>query len=259
MAGAVQRAICWCAVGRSRGTMIGRFTACLIALCCAFAPSSGPVSAQQQPTCQYYQVNAPSLNVFSQPRADSSFVGALAKSDFVCVIGEQAVQGDRSWLHITAKLAPQSQRTAMDGWAIKSGLQLAGSSDVTALNAPAPPAAAPKPQPAPAPAAANTPPPDIFGHSVITFTGKITEGPTPVNGSSLAQLITGTPIYPPIDGLPDAAWKKTCNNCHQWNQQSLCVQAKLYAKDPKMTMRIQHPYGGPEKIAMMKWAQGGCQ
>jgi hypothetical protein len=236
--------------------MIGRFTLCLIALCGTFAVSSGPALAQPQPGCQYYQVTVPSLNVFAQPRADSSFISALAKSDFVCVIGEQAVQGDRSWLHITAKLAPQSQRTAMDGWAIKSGLQPAASSDVAALNTP-PPGAAPKPQPAPA--AANVPPPDVFGNSVITFTGKITAGPTPVNGSSLAQLITGIPIYPPIEGLPDAVWKKTCNNCHQWNQQSLCVQAKLYAKDPKMTMRLQHPYGGPEKIAMMKWAQGGCQ
>jgi hypothetical protein len=236
--------------------MISRFIVGLAVCCCAFVAATGPVLAQSQPSCQYYQVTVPSLNVFAQPRADSSFISALAKSDFVCVIGEQAVPGDRSWLHITAKLAPQSQRTAMDGWAIKSALQPAGSSDVAALNAP-PPAAAPKPQPAPA--TANAPPPDIFGHSAITFTGKITEGPTPVNGSSLAQLITGTPIYPPIEGLPDAVWKKTCNSCHQWNQQSLCVQAKLYAKDPKMTMRIQHPYGGPEKIAMMKWAQGGCQ
>jgi len=67
------------------------------------------------------------------------------------------------------------------------------------------------------------------------------------------------PEFPPIDGLPEEVWKKTCNNCHQWNKQSLCVQAKIYANDPKMTLRIQHPYGGPEKIAMMKWAQGGCQ
>jgi hypothetical protein len=236
--------------------MIVRFIAIFALSFLALAASTAASPAQQQAACQYYQVNAPSLNVFSQPRADSSFVAALGKSDFVCVVGEQAVQGDRIWVHVTAKLAPQSQHTAMDGWAIKSALQPAAQADVAILTS-APPAAAPKPQPAPA--AANAPPPDIFGHGVITFTGKITEGPTPVNGSSLAQLITGIPIYPPIEGLPDAVWKKTCNNCHQWNQQSLCVQAKLYAKDPKMTMRLQHPYGGPEKIAMMKWAQGGCQ
>jgi hypothetical protein len=243
---------------------ISRFITCLAALCCVFAASLRPASAQQPPPCQYYQVNAPSLNVFSQPRADSSFVAALGKNDFICVVGEQAVQGDRTWVHITAKLAPQSQRTAMDGWAIKSGLQPAAQADIAALTS-APPAAAPK-LPS-APAASNVAAPPVasgaqapaLGQGVVTFTGKITEGPTPVNGASLEQLINGVPEFPPIEGLPDAVWKKTCNNCHQWNQQSLCVQAKLYAKDPKMTMRIQHPYGGPEKIAMMKWAQGGCR
>jgi hypothetical protein len=29
--------------------------------------------------------------------------------------------------------------------------------------------------------------------------------------------------------------------------------------DPKMMLRIKHPFGGPEKVAMMKWAQGGCK
>jgi hypothetical protein len=37
------------------------------------------------------------------------------------------------------------------------------------------------------------------------------------------------------------------------------VQAKIYASDPKMAFRKQHPYGGPEKLAMMNWAQNGCQ
>jgi hypothetical protein len=241
--------------------MIKRFVICLVALCGALVATYATASAQQTPACQYYQVSAPSLNVFSQPRADSSFVGALAKSDFLCVIGEQNVQGDRPWVHITARLAPQSQRTAMDGWAIKSALQPATPADITALTS-VPSAAAPKQQsaaaaPAAPPVAAAQPP--APGQSVVTFAGKITEGPTPVNGSTLEQLITGVPEFPPIDGLPEDAWKKTCNNCHQWNKQSLCVQAKIYANDPKMTLRIQHPYGGPEKIAMMKWAQGGCQ
>src|ERR1700744_5494080 len=96
----------------AKGTMIKRFVICLVALCGALVATYATASAQQTPACQYYQVSAPSLNVFSQPRADSSFVGALAKSDFLCVIGEQNVQGDRPWVHITARPAPQSQRTA---------------------------------------------------------------------------------------------------------------------------------------------------
>ena len=83
--------------------------------------------------------------------------------------------------------------------------------------------------------------------------------PPPLTGRSLEQLIAGVPIFPPIEGLPDNVWKKTCNNCHQWNQQTLCTQAGTYVKDPKMAFRVKHPYGGPEKTALMKWAEGGCQ
>src|SRR5580698_7114018 len=117
----------------AKGTMIKRFVICLVALCCALVATCATASAQQTPACQYYQVNAPSLNVFSQPRADSSFVDALAKNDFICVVGEQAVPGDRTWVHITAKVAPKSQRTATDGWAIKSALQPAAQADIAAL------------------------------------------------------------------------------------------------------------------------------
>jgi hypothetical protein len=33
----------------------------------------------------------------------------------------------------------------------------------------------------------------------------------------------------------------------------------VYAKNPKAALRHSHPYGGADKIAMMKWAKGGCQ
>jgi hypothetical protein len=66
-------------------------------------------------------------------------------------------------------------------------------------------------------------------------------------------------MFPPIEGLPEAVWKKTCNNCHQWDRDTLCAQANVYVKDPKAALRIPHPFGGPEKVAMMKWAQGGCK
>jgi hypothetical protein len=226
-----------------------------------------PLAQAQQPDCRYYQVSPASLNVFSQPRGDASFIGTLKKNDFVCVTGQQDVPGDRTWAHIAAKVSGQGQRTAMDGWAIASALQPATQNEVTALSGPAAaaPAAAPPALPAtsgkstPAAAPAPAAPSGASAQDVLKFSQTITEGPTPINGSSLAQLITGVPIYPPIEGLPDNVWKKTCNNCHQWNQQSLCVQAKIYAANPAMTLRIQHPYGGPEKIAMMKWAKGGCQ
>jgi hypothetical protein len=246
--------------------MISRFGIGLVALCCMFAAAVNSSSAQQQPACQYYQVAAPSLNIFAQPRGNASFVGSLSRNDFVCVIGEQDVPGDRTWSHVAAEITGANKRTAIDGWTIKSALQPASASDVATLSAPPPAtprsplAPTPSPQNPSTPATASSPSaPDLFGQEVVTFNGIIKEGPTPINGSSLAQLIQKVPDFPPIDGLPESVWKKTCNNCHQWNQQSLCVQAKLYVNNPKMTLRIRHPFGGPEKIAMMKWAQGGCK
>jgi len=243
--------------------MTRRLIALLAAGFCTLAVTASSSSAQQQqPACQYYQVAAPTLNVFAKPNGDASFVGTLAKNDFVCVIGEQDVTGDRTWSHIAAKITIPNKRTAMDGWAIKSALQPASASDVTALSAP-PPVAAQSPPPAatpPAPASASSASAaTASSQDTVTFNGIIKEDPTPINGSSLVQLIQSVPEFPPIEGLPEDAWKKTCNNCHQWNQQSLCVQAKLYVNDPKMMLRIQHPFGGPEKVAMMKWAQGGCK
>ena len=94
---------------------------------------------------------------------------------------------------------------------------------------------------------------------IIRYSQKLTSGGYPVQGFSLEELVRGVPEFPPIEGLPEDVWRKTCNNCHQWNQQSLCVQARIYAQDEKMAFRKKHPYGGPEKIAMMKWARQGCQ
>jgi hypothetical protein len=239
--------------------MFIRFIVGIVALSSTLAAAVSPSSAQQPLACQYYQVAAPALNVFAKPNGDASFVGTLARNDFVCVVGEQDVTGDRTWSHIAAKIAAPNKRSAMDGWAIKSALQPASDKDVAALSAP-PPAAPPSPSPAATPSSPSTPAAAAASsQDTVTFNGIIKEGPTPINGSSLAQLIQSVPDFPPIEGLPEDAWKKTCNNCHQWNQQSLCVQAKLYVNDPKMMLRIQHPFGGPEKVAMMKWAQGGCK
>jgi len=125
------------------------------------------------------------------------------------------------------------------------------------IQAPPPPpvyAQPPMQAPPPAPSAQAAP----FDNEIVRWSQPITSGGYPVQGFSLEELVRGVPEYPPIDGLPEEVWRKTCNNCHQWNQQSLCVQAKLYAQDPTMAFRKQHPYGGPEKLAMMKWARQGC-
>jgi uncharacterized caspase-like protein len=105
------------------------------------------------------------------------------------------------------------------------------------------------PSPAPSPSA----------EAILRFNEPVTTGPMPVNGHSLAQLITGVPLFPPIDGLEESVWKKHCDSCHRWDQTSLCEQGKTYLKNPKAALRVSHPYGGPEKVAMMQWAKTGCQ
>ena len=81
----------------------------------------------------------------------------------------------------------------------------------------------------------------------------------PVNGSSIKQLIEGIPLFPPIEGLDEALWKKPCSSCHKWNQERLCEQGKTYAKAAKYVLRHPHPYGGALKLALMRWAQSGCE
>jgi uncharacterized caspase-like protein len=101
--------------------------------------------------------------------------------------------------------------------------------------------------------------PSPSAEAILRFNAPVTTGPMPVNGHSLAELITGVPLFPPIDGLEETVWKKHCDSCHRWDQTSLCEQGRTYLKNPKAALRVSHPYGGPEKVAMMQWAKTGCQ
>jgi len=318
---------------------VGRLAA-LPGIFAIVAACGSPVQAQNV-DCRFFKVVAESVNVFTEPRGDATFLRRLNKNDFVCVLGSQQV-GDHSWAFVAYQVLGQNQRNLMDGWGIMTALEPAAPAELAALrNSPAPqvakvnpqeptapsapapppgqptpaspaaslapppqtarsvtlpPAAPPPAQPppnaasnvaapppaAPAPAqpppsaasnvGAPPPPPSSpaavlptappaapLGQDVIRFSDPITDPSSPLNGRSLEQLIAGVPLFPPFDGLPDDIWRKTCSNCHQWNRQSLCVQAKIYAQAAKMAYRKQHPYGGPEKIQMMEWAQSGCQ
>jgi hypothetical protein len=117
------------------------------------------------------------------------------------------------------------------------------------------------PPAAPPPAAAPPPPPAAAPDSeeVVRFDEPLKTGPYPVNGRSLEQLVQGVPLFPPIEGLDESLWKKNCNACHKWDRRTLCEQGATYVKNPKMALRGSHPYGGPEKIAIMQWAKTGCQ
>lgn len=76
---------------------------------------------------------------------------------------------------------------------------------------------------------------------------------------SIADLIKGSPVHPPIKDLPEVLWKgKTCNNCHQWQKDNLCEQAKTYLADTAAFSK-PHPYGSAFKAALQIWARDGCR
>lgn len=121
-------------------------------------------------------------------------------------------------------------------------------------------AAAPAPQPAPAPEPAPEPQaeaalPEIF------FDHPITQGSPQVIGRTITEITEGSPLYPPIEGLPDSVWKdKTCSNCHHWTREALCDQGKTYVSDAgSRALQKEHPLGGGFKRILKQWAAGGCQ
>lgn len=94
----------------------------------------------------------------------------------------------------------------------------------------------------------------------VTFAGAITVGSEAIIGKSIKELITATPLFAPIEGLPDEAWTGLeCANCHQWEPVALCDQGKFYlAQDPPEAMEAQHPLGGAFKLNLKRWAELGC-
>lgn len=110
-------------------------------------------------------------------------------------------------------------------------------------------AAAPVPE---APAAPSGP---------ITFASAVVSELSAVSGRSIAELIKMSPLYPPVEGLPEAYWKdKTCSNCHQWNQERLCTQAGAYlSANMERSLDKKHPFGGALKRHLKGWAEAGCK
>ncbi len=95
----------------------------------------------------------------------------------------------------------------------------------------------------------------------VLFDMPLPAGMGEIGGRSLADLIGGSPLYPPVEGIPDALWKgQTCANCHAWTRQALCTQAGTYrSAEASRALAKPHPYGTPFKQALRNWALGGCE
>lgn len=119
-----------------------------------------------------------------------------------------------------------------------------------------PPPTAPADVAAVAPAASGGQPPET-----VLFDSPLGLGDPEIATRSIAELITGTPRFPPIEGLPEAAWKgQTCASCHHWEKSNLCDQARTYLDGDARARALdkQHPLGGGFKEALRIWARDGC-
>jgi hypothetical protein len=233
--------------------------------------SAGAVWAQE-PACTFYKVNTSLLNISKEAGGDI-YNDALFDGDTTCVTRKANVKGV-DWAFIAYKLGSGNVHTPVEGWSALKYLQETSVANAgppaappaAATPAPVAPHAAATPAPvapapmAPAPgAAAPAATPTIRPEDVLRFDQPIPFGPFPVNGHSLQEMIDTTPLFSPIEGLDESLWKKKCTSCHQWNQERLCEQGATYVQAPRNVLRVQHPFGGALKIALMRWAKSGCQ
>ena len=81
-----------------------------------------------------------------------------------------------------------------------------------------------------------------------------------VNGRTLAEIVEGSPLFSPVEGIPEELWKdQTCSNCHAWNRERLCTQAQVYlGQMAEQSLGKEHPLGGGLKQAMQAWAAWDC-
>jgi hypothetical protein len=95
----------------------------------------------------------------------------------------------------------------------------------------------------------------------VYFDRPLPSGDIEIKGATISALIKGEPLFSPIEGLPDVAWKgKTCVGCHAWERANLCEQAERYTKaSGEAALGKKHPYGGSFKRNLKHWANGGCQ
>ncbi len=95
---------------------------------------------------------------------------------------------------------------------------------------------------------------------IITFLSPLDAEVPEVKGQSIADLIASSPIFPPIEGLPDELWKdQNCSNCHEWTRERICTQAETYLSlNMQRSLDKAHPFGGALKRSLKAWAAGGC-
>ena len=141
--------------------------------------------------------------------------------------------------------------------------------NLRAKSATAAAAPAPAPEPVPEMEAEVAPRPSrslrrstpVGAEGPITFLSPLTRGAKNLEGRTIAEIIEGSPLFPPVEGLPDEYWKDAkCSNCHDWTKEALCDQGQTYLSlKGQSALGKEHPLGGSFKATLREWAGGGCQ
>lgn len=111
-----------------------------------------------------------------------------------------------------------------------------------------------------APDTASQPAPDDPPR-VVLFDRPLEHGVPEIVGKTLLQVTRASPLFPPIDGLPEAMWKgQSCSNCHSWTREALCEQASFYlGENASRSLQKRHPFGGSFKRNLRHWAANDCR
>ena len=200
------------------------------------AQSTAP-SAQELECNTTYKVNTNEVNI-SKDAGGHIYIDVLEVGAVACITRRQNVDGGE-WGFVAHKTAKPNGTVPVNGWVAMRSMEQISSAKPTALSGMAQTATA--------------------AADVLYFDQPVPFGPYPVNGQSLKQLAESVPLFPPIEGLDAALWKKKCDTCHKWNQARLCKQGETYVKAARYALRHQHPFGGAYKIALMKWSKSGCK
>jgi hypothetical protein len=229
-------------------------------------PPGGPA-----PACTPQRVAASLLRV-SKDAGGEIYLDVLEVGDVACITRTQSLDG-HDWAFI-ASVDSGGRRRPVDGWSQLAELRGevprraappdAAATGPTSRGGAASEAGGPVRSAAPAaavPPVLQPPPSAAVPEDLLSFTQPVPFGPLPVNGRSIQELAgdQSIPLFGPIEGLEEALWKKPCTQCHNWDSARLCEQGKTYVKSARDILRHPHPFGGAYKIALMRWAKGGCK
>jgi uncharacterized caspase-like protein len=97
--------------------------------------------------------------------------------------------------------------------------------------------------------------------NVVRFDAPLVAPGSVIDGIILSQITELSPLFPPVEGLPEEYWKsETCASCHEWTRERLCDQSNVYLNlSGQRSLEKPHPFNGILKRNLRQWAAGGCQ